>query len=337
MTDALEPWMDADEDAAVRLLRLAGARPPVPADRAARVRAAVHVSWRAGTRRRTALRRTVHASVFVAAAAVLALMARFHPADRRAIPSGEEVAVVDRIDGMPQLTSETDAGPARVRLFRDAAVRTGEWIETDTGARVALRFSDGTSVRLDVGSRARALSARAIELSAGAAYVDTGRESGRFEVRTPVGTARDVGTQFEVRLLDRAVRLRVRTGLVELSDGARSVSGRGGTEITFSDGAASSRPLAPHGSEWEWTTRVSPTLDIEGMALSLFLERVAREHGWTIHYADPALEREASDIILHGSVEGLGPREAIDVAIATSSLHHRLEAGELVVLRRSPW
>jgi ferric-dicitrate binding protein FerR (iron transport regulator) len=336
MTDAHEPGMDAAEDAAVRLLRLAGARPPVPADRAARVRAAVHVSWRAGTRRRTALRRVVLASVFLAGAAALALVARFYPVDRRATSPGEQVAVVDQIDGMPQLISDTQAGPTRLRLSRDDAVRTGEWIETDARARVAFRFSDGTSVRLDVGSRARALSLHAIELSSGAAYVDTGRESGRFEVRTPVGTARDVGTQFEVRLLDRTVRLRVRTGVVELSDGGRSVSGRAGTEIILSDGAAASRPIAAHGPEWEWTTRVSPTLDTEGMALSVFLERVAREHGWTLHYADPALEREASDIILHGSVEGLRPREAIEVAIATSSLRHRLEAGELVVLRRSP-
>lgn len=335
MTDAHEPWMDADEEAAVRLLRLAGGRPPVPSDRAARVRAAVHARWRAGTRRRTAFRRGAYVFVCLAGAAVLALAARFYPVDRRATAPGEEVALVEEVDGTPQLIANTGAAPARVRLFRDQAVRTGEWIETDPHARVALRFSDGTSVRLDVGSRARALSARAIELAAGAAYVDTGSESGRFEVRTPVGTARDVGTQFEVRLLERTVRLRVRTGVVELSDGGRSVSGRAGTEITFSAGAVSSRPIGVQGSEWEWTTRVSPALDIEGMALSVFLERLAREHGWTLHYADPALESEASDIILHGSIEGLGPREAIEVAIAASSFSHRLEAGKLVVLQGS--
>ena len=150
-----------------------------------------------------------------------------------------------------------------------------------------------------------------------------------------MGIARDIGTQFEVRLLDRSLRLRVRTGVVELRDGARSVSGRAGTEITLTGNTAVSRPMAAHGSEWEWTAQVSPPLDIEGMALSVFLERVAREHGWRLHYSDPALEREASGIILHGSVEGLRPREAIDVAIATSSLHHRLEAGTLVVLRKS--
>jgi ferric-dicitrate binding protein FerR (iron transport regulator) len=259
---------------------------------------------------------------------------RFNQTDRR-IPSGDVVAVVEQLDGMPQRTTVTQEGEARARIARRDPIRAGDWVETDGRSLVALRFPDGTSVRLDVGSRARPLASKAIELSAGAAYVDTGGESGRFEVRTEFGIARDIGTQFEVRLLDRSLRLRVRTGAVELRDGARSVSGRAGTEITLTGNTAVSRPMAAYGSEWDWIARVSPPLDIEGMALSVFLERVAREHGWRLHYADPALEREASGIILHGSIEGLHPREAIDVAIATSSLHHRLEAGTLVVLRRS--
>jgi hypothetical protein len=336
MSDAhQEHWMaDADEEATVRLLRLAGARPVAPAHRTARVRAAVHASWHAAGRRRALLRRVLYGTVSLAAAAMLLTVWRFNQTDRR-VPSGDVVAVVEQLDGMPQRTTVTQGGEARARIARQDSIRAGDWIETDARARVAFRFADGTSVRLDVGSRARALSSKAIELAAGAAYVDTGGESGRFEVSTDMGIARDIGTQFELRLLDRSLRLRVRTGVVELRDGARSVSGRAGTEITFTGNTAVSRPMAAHGPDWEWTAQVSPPLDIEGMALSIFLERVAREHGWRLHYSDPALEREASGIILHGSIEGLRPLEAIDVAIATSSLHHRLEAGTLVVLRGS--
>lgn len=335
MNDAHEPWTDAaDEDATVRLLRLAAARPPVPVDRAARVRAAVHVQWRAGSRRRAVLRRVLSVSVVLAGAAGVVLMIeRSNLVDRRVAPRGDLVAVVEQIEGMPQRTADISDGPASARLSLNDGVRTGEWVETDARARVAFRFSDGTSVRLDAGSRARPLSSGVIELAAGAVYVDTGRESGRFEVRTPVAAARDVGTQFEVRLLERTVRLRVRTGVVELNDGARSVSGRGGTEITLTGRGAVSRPIAVYGSEWDWTARVFPPLDIEGMSLSIFLERIAREHGWTLHYADLALAREASGIILHGSVNRLPPHEAIEVAIATSGLRHRLESGELIVLR----
>jgi hypothetical protein len=320
MKDFSEPNVDEADDAAVRLLRMAGPRETVSAARESRVKSAVHAEWQARTRRRSARRRVIFVSAVLAAASVVAVIVRFNQIDRRAVPLGEAVAVVEQIDGSPSLS-------------RNDPIRVGEWVTTDAQARVALRFSDGTSVRLDAGSRARALSSTAIELAAGAVYVDTERESGRFEVQTAMATARDIGTQFEVRVIDRALRLRVRTGVVELTDRRRSVSGRAGTEITLTDSGAASRPILPHGPEWDWTARVSPPIDMEGMSTAAFLERVAREHGWVVQYADPALAQEASRIVLHGSVTGLAPPDMISSAIAASGLQHRFTSETLLVLR----
>jgi ferric-dicitrate binding protein FerR (iron transport regulator) len=325
MTENRETWMDDPDQSTIRLLRLAGTRPPVPAARAERVRAAVHAEWQSSLRRRTIRRRLLFASVMFAvlSTGVVLLNRPGVVVDRSARPAtGEQVAVVERIDG-------TMAG-----LSLNDVVRSGGWIETDEKTRVALRFSDGTSLRLDAGTRLRPLASAVIELSMGAVYVDTGRQSGPFEVRTALATARDIGTQFEVRVLDGSVRLRVRTGAVELTDSGRSVTGRGGTEITWSGAGAVSRPIAPHGPDWEWTARVAPPLQIEGVALADFLARVGHEHGLEVRYADPALGREASDIILHGSVDGLSWPDAADVAIRTSGLQHRFEGAELLVLRQ---
>jgi hypothetical protein len=93
------------------------------------------------------------------------------------------------------------------------------------------------------------------------------------------------------------------------------------------------RPIAPHGPEWDWTAAVSPPLEIEGVALADFLARVAREQGWVIRYVDPTLAQEATGITLHGSVNGLSPPDAVDVAVTTSGLRHRIEREELIVLR----
>ena len=326
----------ADENHTVRLLRLAGARPSAPDARAARVRAAVHQQWALGHRRGTVRRRVLTAAAVLAtAAALIVVVGRALRTDRAPAPTDQVMAVVERIDGNPRRSTDiANSGATRGLSPRDV-VRAGEWIVTDVNGRVALRFSDGTSMRLDRGSRARLLSASVIELLSGAVYLDTDRTSEQFEVRTAVATARDVGTQFEVRLIDMALRLRVRTGVVELRDGRQSVSGRGGTEITFSAAGAVTRPIAPHGSEWDWTASVAPPWEIEGLALSEFLERAAREHGWTLRYADAALASEASGIILHGSVNGLPPREALAIAITTSGLNHQLENGELLVFRAS--
>ena len=334
MTGQASPT-DTDEDGTVRLLRLAGVRPPVPDARADRVRGAVSSHWQAARRRRTVRRRAFAGIAVLAAAAAGALIAgRGLVVERSPVPPDRVVAVVERVVGAARRTASTPSGETGTLSARDA-VRSGEWIQTDPDARAALRFSDGTSVRLDVGTRVHALDADAIELSSGAVYVDTGRSSGRFEVRTDVATARDIGTQFEVRLVDRGLRLRVRTGIVELTHGERSVSGRAGTEVILSAAEAVTRPLAPYGPEWEWTAGLAPPPDFEGQTLSAFLARVAHEHGWEVRYADATLERTAARIVLHGSVSGLTPREAVDVAVATSGLLHRFENGTLVVLSGS--
>jgi hypothetical protein len=334
MIDAPDPRIDvADEDATLRLLRMAGPRETVSGTRADRVKAIVQAEWQARTRRRTVRRRVLFACAILTAASVALVIMRFTDVARRLVPLGEPVAILEQIEGAPQRVGDNPGAPTTASLLSGETLRVGEWISTDASARAALRFSDGTSVRLDVGSRVRPISSSGIELSAGAVYVDTGRGSGSFEVRTAMATARDVGTQFEVRLLDRAVRLRVRTGMVELKDDMRLVSGRAGTEITLSATNVVSRSIAAHGSVWEWMARISPPFEMDGTSLAVFLERVAREHGWIVHYADPALAREASGIVLHGSVSGLHPQEMVDVAIATSGLRHRLENGELLVLR----
>lgn len=322
------------DDNVIRLLRLAGTRLPVPATRTARVRRTVHAEWQAVVRRRTARRHLFFPAIAFAVITLLILAGgTWSLVERTAPVSGEPVAVVEQLDGVPRRASGTFEVPGPTGLSLRDTIRVGDWIETDLRSRVALRFSDGTSVRLDVGSRGRAVAPNAVELSAGAVYVDTGRESARFEVRTAMATARDIGTQFEVRILDRTVRLRVRTGVVELADRVRSVTGRRGTEITLSAAGAVSRAIAPHSTDWDWTARVSPPMDIEGAALSDFVARVGRELGWVVHYADPALAQEATGITLHGSVKGLSPREALEVAIATSGLEHRVEDGSLVVFR----
>jgi ferric-dicitrate binding protein FerR (iron transport regulator) len=308
------------EGKTARLLRLAGPRPEVPADRAARVREAVHRQWQTATRRRAVRRRLAGGAAFLAAAATVTLIISLQrPAEPVTAPPGEIVAAVERIHGTPLSTGDR--------------VRTGQWIETDAASRAALRLTDGTSVRLDTGSRARLIAAAIIELTAGAVYIDSGRDSTGLEVRTRFGTAHDIGTQFEVRVSASSLRLRVRSGIVELRRGDETIPARPGTELTVAGNDVVSQAISAHGSEWEWAASVSPAFDIEGRPLAVFLDHLCREQGWTLRYANARLARDASGIILHGSIDGLQPQEALAVALTTSGLEHRLEDGELFVRR----
>lgn len=300
-----------------RLLRLAGPRPDVPTDRAARVRDRVHREWQAGSRRRAFRRRAAMGAAL--AAGIAAALLTFRAVN---VPPVETLASVESIEGTGTLA-------------RGDVLRAGEWVDTGLNARAAFRLADGTSLRLDADARMRLLSRTVIELSRGAVYVDTGRNSAGLEVRTPLGVAYDVGTQFEVRLTMSALKVRVRTGLVEVKSGAQSLSARPGTELTLESGTAVTRTVPAFAPEWRWAARLAPIFEIEGRPLAAFLDHVSREQGWTVRYSDARLAAEASGIILSGSVQGLDPTDAVAVALRTSGLTYQLAEGELVVMRSS--
>ena len=78
---------------------------------------------------------------------------------------------------------------------------------------------------------------------------------------------------------------------------------------------------------------MAPPFAIEGRPLHVFLEHIVAEEGWTLRYSNPDVAEAARRIVLHGSVDGLKAEEALGVALATSGLQYRLEAGELLVSR----
>lgn len=311
--------MTDDEAAMARLVRLAGTRAEVPRDAEARVRRVVLDEVRRVAARRRQRRRLVIGGLALPVAAALVLAVRLsRPAVAPAGPP-QTVATVERVEGA-------------VSLAVGAPARANDVIST-AGGRVGLRLVTGASVRVDRETRVRLVSEHVLELVAGAVYVDSGAASPEIEIRTTLGVVTDVGTQFEVRLDAEALRVRVRSGAVEVHRDDAVTMARPGTEVRATTTAVSTQPVAPYGPDWEWTVGVGTGFDIEGQSLDAFLSRLARELGWHVTYDDAQLEREASGMILHGSTMGVTPTEALEVALATTGLTHRLERGELHVAR----
>ena len=269
-----------------------------------------------------------------AAAAILVLMVRTTaPRETPRPPIEQTIATGERIEGTPVLRRQVDGRREALPLSPATSIRAEDVIETDGNSRAALRATDGSSVRLDRGSRIRLIAPAVIELDAGAAYIATSEGSRGFEVRTSMGTVHDVGTQFEIRLNETSLRVRVRTGLVEIRRRDGVVSTRAGSETTMTSNGVDTRRVSTYGPEWDWTASLAPAFEIEGHSLQAFLDHVTREQGWALHYANPTLADTASRIVLHGSVNGLRAEEALGVALATSGLQFSLRAGELVVSR----
>ena len=246
-----EPLIEAErEETTARLLRLAGMRADVPSDREDRVRRAVLDECRAVARARVLRRRVaVGVAAVLSAAAVAAIAVRLSVPRETTPAVATRVAAVERLDGNGgRLSSGSGSASTPIRLTD--AVMIGDRIETDATSRVGLRLLEGASVRLDHESRARLLSATKIELGGGALYVDGGPESPELEVHTSFGVVRDIGTQFEIRLDAASLRVRVRSGAVEVHRGAEIQSARPGTELTIGAGSVTNRTVAPYGQEW---------------------------------------------------------------------------------------
>ncbi len=111
---------------------------------------------------------------------------------------------------------------------------SGSTVTTSVGT-LAMTLTSGVHLRLDASSTARLDSATDVVLERGAVYVDsagahpTQPDASPISIHTPAGLVRDIGTQFEVRLDDAGLRIRVRDGEVRrhLRERRGRSSGRG--------------------------------------------------------------------------------------------------------------
>jgi ferric-dicitrate binding protein FerR (iron transport regulator) len=324
---------DHEAEAIARLLRLAGPRPRVPADREARLRSAAHAHWSTSVRRGRRLRWAVWTSVSLAAASVLIFIATlrgWRVLDILPVP-GSAVATVLRVEGFLNVPA-SQAPAAGAELKSRAALTTG------AGDRVALQMRGGAVVRVDSGTRLRLISPSSIDLDSGAVYVDSG-PSGKaappMEIRTRLGIVRDVGTQFQVRVGQGGIQVSVRQGIARLEREGASHDATAGIELSLrDDGALTSRTIPSTGGEWDWILHLSPSFPLEGSPLAEYLAWVGRETGLRIEFQDPSVEEEAPRVILHGSVEGLRPEETLAAVLPTCGMTHAID-GDTVTIRRN--
>jgi ferric-dicitrate binding protein FerR (iron transport regulator) len=313
-----------DEDALLALLRLAGPRPAVSAERSARVRAAVHGSWRAAYRRETRRRLGGTLVALGAAAALVLLLGRPAPTPETSSPP---VATVERVIG--SASAESPHAQGRPPLARGDVVLAGTVVETGEQGRAALRIGPA-SLRVDRDTTVRLVTEGVLELDRGAVYVDTGQRGTGLELRTTLGVVRDVGTRFEVRTQPGDLRVRVRDGEVVLDRAGQLDRVGAGTELVLADGRLRRRTVSPDNGDWAWASSVAASFELEGRRLREFLDWYASETGRAWRLA-PGLESRA-DTVLHGSVADLTPDDALQVVLPICGLEARIERGTVRIV-----
>jgi ferric-dicitrate binding protein FerR (iron transport regulator) len=315
---------DNSEGALQELFAHAKPRLEPPAHETEEVRRAVYAEWDAVTGPRVWRRR----AGFAAAASVLLATAiwvggALNPA------APPIVARVERLQGSVEMNTAT---PPAI----GATLPAGTRVSTGMG-QVALRLASGGSLRLASGSSLVLTSTDAAELSAGVVYFDSEsrRAGAAFAITTEIGTVRDVGTQFLVRLDGGQSRLDVgvREGRVVLMTNAESGTADVGERLIAVEGAAAIRrePIATFGNEWEWAEALAPPFDTNGRSISDFLDWFAAQTGRTIEFADVAAERLAQERIT-GSIGVEEPAQKLSLVLATTDLKATLEDDGRVVI-----
>ncbi|MCG8461705.1 MAG: FecR family protein [Holophagales bacterium] len=212
-----------------------------------------------------------------------------------------------------------------------------ERVKSGTAAgSAAFRLAGGVSLRLGAGTRLRFADAGTLELGSGAVYVDSPLDAGAsLEIRTPFGSARNVGTQFELSLEADGLRVRVREGRLELRGAESSATVAAGEELRLSDrGPGQPTAIPIHGEAWQRWQRLAAPFELEGATLGQFLRWLGRETGRQIRFADAALAVEAESIRLHGDLQGAGPEESAPWVLETCGLEGRVEGGTFHVSRQ---
>ena len=323
------------------LLKLAGRRPVPDEHHQARARAAAQAEWKRLARRRR-WSRALWAPA-IAAAVVTAVLApawfSSHPAQSaghaQAVAMADiEVATLQMVTGAITVTPRN--GDATRTTGAGLRLRTGDRVETAGDSRAMFVLTGGTIVKVDRNTQV-SLDRGVLALDRGALYLDAGPQANDRDVvvQTPLATVRHLGTQFEVRLDGRAVRVLIREGQVEMDAGGGKKwrSGAGEAMGLTADLRPERDQIATYGPEWSWVAELPRPFTLEGSTLRAFLDWVSREQGWRWEYEDQSMRSRFDSIVQRGRIDGLTAAEALDIVLEANGLSFRKTEGRLVIVR----
>lgn len=333
--DTANPGSDKDFET---LLGQSPPRPQPPDQHESSVRLAVHEEWRLSTKKRRIRRLSLYAAAASVVVVAATLVFSFGPT---AGIVDSTVAQIDKQFGTVNFASDRNE-PANGSTKRNIAA--GQIVETGAGSGLALRWHDGSSLRLDEKTRVAFSSGEEIYLHAGRLYFDSafsthpgvgGRADGVevLSVRTDRGVAVPLGTRYVAGFRNGELSVAVREGRVAVKRSGRSSSAGAGYQLTVRQGGQETLTAIPvFGEAWTWIEKTTPPFDTEGRTVFEFLEWVSRESGRSLNFASDSAESLAKSaaIVGYGRIE-FEPSVALQVIMLSTDLDWQLDEGVIVV------
>ncbi|MDK1024663.1 MAG: FecR family protein [Gammaproteobacteria bacterium] len=310
--------LDSEEARIEQLLKEAGPRLEPPLDLMNEVRGAVYKEWQAETRHHTSIK----SWLAIAATLLLAVAAGLW---QFGLQEETVLARMDRSTGVVELSLDNQAWvPVVLQAVKETEFTQNMYLRTRQLSRLSITLVSGVNIRLDIDTTIQIQSLQAIVLLDGAIYVDSGRHGSadsRIQIITRLGNATDLGTQFEVRLDQDAVQVRVREGIVNFSAPDTVYRTESGTSVELDNAGVATRGGTPaYDRSWAWVQSVAPQFTIDNHSLMDFLKWAARETGAELEFENAFAEATARRTILHGEMSGFTVEESLLAILATTDL-----------------
>ncbi|NNE05586.1 MAG: hypothetical protein HKN15_07685, partial [Xanthomonadales bacterium] len=181
----------------------------------------------------------------------------------------------------------------------------------------------------------RIVSASRLALRAGAIFVDSdfAEPQASIQVQTPLGVASDIGTRFQVRLLDDVLIVGVADGLVKVArdDGPSHAVDRGYSLALDAAGGAQKSELDDTSQDWAWVDTIVPEFNIEGATLEQYLRWYAHERGLELQWSDRESQINARNTGLSGSIQGADLDESLELVKRIAPFRHEVTGDRLLV------
>jgi ferric-dicitrate binding protein FerR (iron transport regulator) len=298
---------------------------PSEADERA-VRQALHTQWREQTAQHKARRRAM--SLAAAASLALAMLIAYSLGNSPGAPAPvRQLATIEKLSGMVRIRSSS-SGQVRV-LDATSVLDSSHTILSGPGGRIAIRWLNGESIRIDQNSELKLASAAELELLAGRVYLDTDDSTPAAElgIRTPAGLVRHLGTRYMTRVDAGGVEVSVRDGKIQMNTiGGETIAGEGQRLSVSAHGGLSIEPTQVFGPEWRWVEEITPQFSSDGRSMTDLIHWAAHESGLGVAFASPAAEKLANETLLRGQVD-MEPIRALNVMLQTSDLESEINAG----------
>lgn len=204
---------------------------------------------------------------------------------------GETVATVRSVMGTATAND--------VSFGSGSSLKTGDELSTDKSGAVVLALPNGSIVKIDKLTKLRFTGPEDIELFAGGIYFNSFNQ-GHIRIHTTRGVASDIGTEFETRLLENELLVRVREGKVRVDQAKTAVYVASGQVLRLAQGTARITNIAVDDEYWIWADAMDDDFSLTSRSMAEILVWLAHKEGWSLIYEDAADQQRARQDVIHG-------------------------------------